>query len=421
MRRLFLACLLALAAPTLAQTTWYVDLHGTAPGAGTALDPYTSIQYAHDQVTTLALDTLSVAPGVYRENLLISKRVKIDSSGGLEVTTLRAAAAGSLVRCTAPYDAQPAALIGFVLDGSAFPTGKGVHVQAIAESNMSVVQCLITGFTAGRAIEVHRNAELSLNRSTVAGNQYGAFMVQGTYIPLFYISDSILRHNAVDYVGEDINIHPSHSCIPQAVFNFGLGSNNIAADPQLWDPAQGDFHLRPTSPCIDAASPSLPADPDGSQADIGVFPFDPQHGWSTYCTAGTTSNDCQPSIAASGVASAAASNGFTITISDLDGGRTGHIFYGLSGPHAAPWGSGTSYLCVKSPSQRTGTQSSGGTSGQCDGAIALDWCAFVATHPGALGAPFTAGAEVWTQLYFRDPPSPKSTSLSNALQFTICP
>jgi hypothetical protein len=64
---------------------------------------------------------------------------------------------------------------------------------------------------------------------------------------------------------------------------------------------------------------------------------------------------------------------------------------------------------------------SGGTAGACDGSLALDWSAYVAAHPGALGAPFAAGDTLWLQAWFRDPPSPKGTSLSDALRATVCP
>jgi hypothetical protein len=68
-----------------------------------------------------------------------------------------------------------------------------------------------------------------------------------------------------------------------------------------------------------------------------------------------------------------------------------------------------------------GVQGSGGAPGMCDGALASDWNAFVATHPSALGVPFTAGDQVRAQAWFRDPPSPKTTNLSNALSFYVCP
>jgi len=72
--------------------------------------------------------------------------------------------------------------------------------------------------------------------------------------------------NAVDYEG----ISP--------------GPNDIHADPQFLAPWVGDFHLRPTSPCIDAATNSgiLAGDTDldgrpriaGARADIGCFEYD---------------------------------------------------------------------------------------------------------------------------------------------------
>jgi len=139
----------------------------------------------------------------------------------------------------------------------------------------------------------------------------------------------------------------------------------------------------------------------------------------TYCTAGTTSNGCLPAIATSGVPSASASTGFDLSATQLEGQRQGLFFYSLSGPSASAWGA--SLLCVKSPTQRMGAQSSGGVNGQCDGVFLTDWNAFRASHPSALGQPFSGGETVWAQAWFRDPPAPKSTNLSNAVRFSVAP
>jgi hypothetical protein len=53
--------------------------------------------------------------------------------------------------------------------------------------------------------------------------------------------------------------------------------------------------------------------------------------------------------------------------------------------------------------------------------LSEDWSAFVATHPSALGRPFAVGQTVNAQGWFRDPPSPKHTSLSDGLDFVVCP
>jgi hypothetical protein len=144
----------------------------------------------------------------------------------------------------------------------------------------------------------------------------------------------------------------------------------------------------------------------------------------TYCTAGTTSSGCLPAIAGSGTPSASAGSGFTISVANVEGQRAGLIFYGIDNSNWSPlpWLSGsTSFLCVKPPTQRTPPQSSGGTSGACNGSFAVDWNAFVATNPGALGAPFGGSETVFAQAWFRDPPAPKTTNLSDGLQFTVQP
>ena len=52
------------------------------------------------------------------------------------------------------------------------------------------------------------------------------------------------------------------------------GVGNIAALPLFWNASGGDYHLKPGSPCIDTGNPASPSDPDGSQADMGAFPFE---------------------------------------------------------------------------------------------------------------------------------------------------
>jgi len=142
-----------------------------------------------------------------------------------------------------------------------------------------------------------------------------------------------------------------------------------------------------------------------------------------YCTAGTTTNGCLAAISGTGTPSASAANGFTLSVSSVEGQKQGLMFYGVDNTGFTPtsWGTSSSFLCVKSPTQRTTVLLSGGTNNLCDGVLALDWNAFRAANPSALGAPFAAGQQICAQAWFRDPPSPKTTQLSNGLQFTLCP
>ena len=141
----------------------------------------------------------------------------------------------------------------------------------------------------------------------------------------------------------------------------------------------------------------------------------------SYCTTSTTTLGCAPQLSGSGSASATAAAGFTITCSNLEAGRTGLVFFG-QGQTSLAWSLGsTSTLCVTTPVQRTAASLTGGTAGQCNGSISLDWNAWRAANPAGLGSPYTAGEMFYAQTWFRDPPAPTGTNLSNGLGFTLCP
>ncbi len=140
-----------------------------------------------------------------------------------------------------------------------------------------------------------------------------------------------------------------------------------------------------------------------------------------YCTSSVTTNGCSPSMAASGVPSATAASGFTLSCNNVEGQKTGLLYYGTA-QTATAWAVGSSSIkCVANPTQRLNTTNSGGTFGACDGLLSTDWNAWRSTHPSALGSPFTAGQTFHAQAWFRDPPAPKATNLSNGLTFTLCP
>ncbi len=87
-RALSLLCSLVL--PLQAQSTWYVDVAATPPGNGSPSAPYSSIQYAINQSTTLSGDTLLVAPGTYAESLrFFGKSIVLKGVGGAAATILQ--------------------------------------------------------------------------------------------------------------------------------------------------------------------------------------------------------------------------------------------------------------------------------------------------------------------------------------------
>jgi hypothetical protein len=141
-----------------------------------------------------------------------------------------------------------------------------------------------------------------------------------------------------------------------------------------------------------------------------------------YCTAKTNSLGCVPKIGASGQASASAGSGFVISATQVRNKKAGLLLYGLSGRAAIPFQGG--WFCVQPQVWRTPGVQSGGSPlpvQDCSGVYALDFNAVIhgGAGPAALQMP---GTLVDCQWWGRDPgfPAPNNTTLSDALEFTVC-
>lgn len=201
---------------------------------------------------------------------------------------------------------------------------------------------------------------------------------------------------------------------------ISLSTTGVQPTNQNWSPsvsADGRYVAFDTD-----ASNLVPNDQNGGYSDVMLrdrFGFTPQG--ASYCTAGTSSHGCVPLIFTSGTPSGSSGSGFFVGAAQVEGQRSGLVLYGVGGSAASVWQGGSSKLCARPPLQRTIVTNSNGTQGTCDGQIVLDWNAYAATHPGALGAPFTAGLVVWAQIWYRDPPAPGGSNLSAGVWFEIGP
>lgn len=197
------------------------------------------------------------------------------------------------------------------------------------------------------------------------------------------------------------------------------GSNNLNADPLFWSEFAGDLHLQPGSPCIDAGDPNSPNDPDGTRADMGALPFDPNHTPESqnYCIAKLASPGCVPSLTWSGTPTMqSGSDDFVVHAGDLVNQKLGMAFWSQT-PTDTPFGGGT--LCVAGPQQRTPLVNSGGSTdplGDCSGSASFF---FSQAYLGGQG--LSVGDSLFTQWWFRDPAQLDGTGigLSNAVHFVL--
>jgi hypothetical protein len=409
------AALLLLAATASAHTTWYVDSSGTPPGSGSLADPYTSIQYAIDQPTTLSGDTLLAAPGTYLENVQVgSKWIDVIGTGGADACVIQAAGPGPVV-----VAGNVRTLRGFTITGG---SGDGVDCTSF---DGRIESCLITA-NAGRGLALTGDGGYVTNCTVVGCGLGGLYMQLGSGVNM---SNTIIWGNGAPS-SYSIAAHSQGSFRYNLLENFTyknkcnlfyeLCGNLIGWDPLFVDPALGNYHLQLGSPCVDAGDPLGPLDPDGTPFDIGVFAFDPASspGPVTYCTSKVNSQGCTPAIGFSGTPSASGAP-FDVTCSDVINNKVGLLFYGFQAK-ALPYQEGT--LCVTAPVRRTPLQNAGGNPppDDCSGLYTYDFDARIQSGADPMLA---SGALVYAQYWYRDPQHPGAftTGRSDALAFMILP
>ena len=407
-----------LASSAAAQTTWYVDVAGSPPGSGTLADPYTSIQFAIAQASTVHGDVIEVAPGTYVENVdFLKKAITLESSGGPSLTEVVAAGAGHVVVMNASENDGGCDLEGFTVRGATAAQFAGIFVPLdIPTSTYSqafVRRCIVRG-NAGRGIDVRYDG--FVHRTTIWGNGGAGFI--SASISSAQLASSIewangaRSENTGAFVSTDYCIVSDASALP--------GGNVLVADPRLWDPANGDFHPMPGSPAVNSAAPWEANDPDGSEAERGALTFDAAHvaGPVVYCTSKTNALGCLPAIGFTGSPSASSATPFAIDCTQVANDKQGLLFYGYAAK-AMPYQGG--WLCVLSPVKRTMVQTSGGSTPptiDCSGQFSFD---FDARIQSGIDPALVAGQAFFVQYWYRDPGDPTgfNTGRSDALAAVI--
>ena len=275
-------------------------------------------------------DEVEVHPGTYNETInLLGKTITVRSSDGPEVTIIDAQQTGTVVTCNSG-EGPDTVLEGFTITGGtgtdpgggdlvgggmynsgSSPTvtnctfsGNGAgfgggminasgsnptvtgctfnnNLAGVAgggmvnssESNPTVTNCTFTANAAGGGGGMYnRSSSPTVTNCTFSGNT--AFGGGGMY-NLFGSSPTVI--NCIlwgDMPDEINNVDPDsdHPIVSFSDVQGGLppgtidGGGNIDADPLFVDPDNDDYHISPTSPCIDAADNT--AVPKGIVVDL---------------------------------------------------------------------------------------------------------------------------------------------------------
>ena len=146
----------------------------------------------------------------------------------------------------------------------------------------------------------------------------------------------------------------------------------------------------------------------------------------TYCTPKTNSLGCIPSIGFIGSSSATAGSGFTLLASNVRNNKPGLLIYTNNGAASIPFQGGL--RCVESPVRRSIQLNAGGNpapANDCSGVYSLDMNAFAIGAVGGIPASYliVPGTQVNVQGWGRDQgfAAPNNSTLTNALEFVVCP
>jgi hypothetical protein len=179
-------------------------------------------------------------------------------------------------------------------------------------------------------------------------------------------------------------------------------------------------------PSSDARADFWDASTDGDNLLANALSYAGQCGPATvYCTAKLNSLGCLPSIASTGSASSTSTSGFVVRATQVRNQKPGLLLYSTTGRAATPFQGG--FLCVLGPVRRSIGVSSNGSplpASDCTGMYSIDMNAFA--HGVLGGTPSAAlvltGQVVETQWWGRDPgfAAPNNSTLSNALEYTVC-
>jgi hypothetical protein len=143
--------------------------------------------------------------------------------------------------------------------------------------------------------------------------------------------------------------------------------------------------------------------------------------FATYCASSTTSiPGCSAAVTASGTPSLGNPAGFVISSGSIPGGnRIGALYFSDQARAATPFGTQGGFICVATPPGYvlTAPTKNGGTAGVCNGSLSSSLQAMLAANSSIA----VVGKTLRAAFLFRDPGSPDTFGLSNAIEFSVCP
>ena len=197
-------------------------------------------------------DVILVKPGVYEE------AVEIERDEG-PFTIVGEDPATTVLDADSEYAAITLKSDGNRVSGLTIKGGES-HGIYVPGGMQKVDYCLIIG-NDDRGIYINTlegSGSADINHCTIADNKVSSIYCANREDKTT-ITNSILTNDNrnLAWDGDGLNLVVSNSCLlsPETGSDFSpTGSNNIHKDPKFKDPKNGDYRLKPGSPCLKTAS-----------------------------------------------------------------------------------------------------------------------------------------------------------------------
>lgn len=216
------------------------------------LGQYTTIQAGIN--TAVTGDTVKVLPGVYEEQVTLSKSIVVQGSG-YEYTRITSNASPTLVISNGK-------IMWFSISSN---TGDAVQI-----TGGTVTNCVIWNSSRYGVITGTNAANAVVTNCVIMNNgEYGAYVSSGSLT----IINTIFFQNTGDdnrYQTGRFSWGLTLSLLYCRAYQYDASSSvgTVTSNPAFV--STSDLKLQPSSPCIDAGKPDV-NDPDGTRSDIGYY------------------------------------------------------------------------------------------------------------------------------------------------------
>jgi hypothetical protein len=163
---------------------------------------HTTVQRALDAACQDG-DTVWVTPGIYLENIVISRPVELRATGLVEETIIDGSGCSETDCPVVSAEADQVVLAGLTIQGGSRSDGDGGGVTAWGAKDLLVTECRITGNTAynGGGIAIFSGwVENSQIDSNVALSYGGGVWLDNGGLPVT-LSQNLIEHNVAAYGG----------------------------------------------------------------------------------------------------------------------------------------------------------------------------------------------------------------------------